>query len=104
MSRTQQSNDNQDHSSIKMDSNALDLGQNKSQQHSDDPEMKQELKKTKSKLVQYESAMNIMEQELSQKSKELENTKAQVSLLNKKLENKQSDTSEDTHVENAAIK
>ena len=82
----------------------FDASQNKSQQHSDDPEMKQELKKTKSKLQQYESAMKTMEEELSQKNKELEHTKAQVSLLNKKVEDKQFDTSEDKHVDNAAIK
>ena len=78
--------------------------QNKKQQAVDDHEIKHELKKTKSKLQQCETAMKTMEEQLSQKNKELENTKTEIALLNKKSESKQIDKSEDNHVSNTAIK
>ena len=64
-----------------------DYSQNKS--HSDDHEMKQELKRTQSKLQQFEQKMKTMEEELSKKNKELENTKADTSSMNKKSGDKQ---------------
>ena len=72
-----------------------DSSQNKSQ--SDDHEMKQELKKTQSKLQNFEHKMKTMEEELSKKNKELENTKAEISSMSKKLETKQNDKSLNKH-------
>ena len=46
--------------------------------------MKQELKRTQLKLQQFEQKMKTMEEELSKKNKELENTKAEASSMNKK--------------------
>ena len=51
--------------------------------------MKQELKRTQSKLQQFEQKMKTMEEELSKKNKELENTKAETSSMNKKSGDKQ---------------
>ena len=77
--------------------------QNKSQQPSDDTDIKQELKKTKSKIQQYDKTVKTMEEELNQNKKELESTKAEVSLLNKKLEGKQMDLSVEKQSKDASI-
>ena len=66
--------------------------------------MKQELKKTRSKLQHYEGTMKTMEEELRQKNKELDNTKAEVSVLNKKMECKQTDEIAHQQINNAVVK
>ena len=62
------------------------------------------MKKTKSKLQDYIGKMKTMEEELRQKNKELDNTKAEISLVNKKNESKQTDESAHQHAKTATTK
>ena len=66
--------------------------------------MKQELKKTRSKLQHFESTVKKMEEDLRQKNKELDDTKAEMSVLNKKMESKQTDETAHQQVNTATVK